>query len=509
MSLESDTSNTEKVVDLSQLQNLSLGPSWGEGKVIEKKPVSERSERETGKSFPRKKRPEGRGPRRPEGRFQEREREPRQQVFLDIKFYPDDGPFSKLIKAIKASYKTYELFEISQLILEKPERLVAVIRPAEKSDVKLYCSVPDGMPFLQEDQALNYVFKNYLEQFFNIEEVEAEAPKGSFPTVNKCGITGELLGPPNYHRYQQLVLQHYRNHLSHMPYEKFTARIESSKDPEVLNTWLEKMKKVKRYITKPAAEGEEPKVFNTWEEARMYLLQAHKNALVKVVNNVRLAGKFFEKMPQGEIKRMIENHLQAQRVFPLETANNLRGRLRRLKFSVYRKGSKGISYVCAVKRKFRDGSQVFAETVQKLVEFLEKQPGIKINELAKSYLNIDLKPENEVAGESNTGMSDSEKAAFNQLMVDLRWLVTEGYVTEYGNGALQVQPVLEVHEKKALEAAEAAEGEVAETADKDNAEIAAETEGESEVISETSVDNADMAIGTSQSNEGSDLDVAK
>ncbi len=27
--------------------------------------------------------------------------------------------------------------------------------------------------------------------------------------INKCGVTGELLGPPNYHRYNQMVQQHY------------------------------------------------------------------------------------------------------------------------------------------------------------------------------------------------------------------------------------------------------------------------------------------------------------
>jgi len=460
MSVDSDKKNPEGLIDLSQLQKLNLGPSWGEGKVIEKKSRDERAPKE--RRFVHKRRMEGQRDRDRRPMKPMRERGPEQKVFLDIKFYPDDGPFNKLIKAIKTSCKTYELFEISQLILEKPERLVAVIKPSENSDTKLYCSIPDGMPFLQEDQALNHVLKNYLDQFFTIEEVEVEAPKGSFPIINKCGITGELLGPPNYHRYQQLVQQHYQNVLSHMPYEKFTARIESSKDPQLLNAWLEKMKKVKRYTTKPNGNGEEPKVLNTWEEARIYLLQTQKSSLVKEVSSVRIAGRFFEGMPKGEIKQMVENHLQQQRAYPLETANNLRGRLRRLKFSVYKKGTKGISYVCAVKRKFRDANQVFAESAQKLVEFLEKHPNTKIAELAKNCLGIDLKAEHEggVEGEGAGGMSEEEKTMLNQLMLDLRWLVTEGYVTEYGNGSLSVQPILEKYEKKALEEAEMQEQEV-------------------------------------------------
>lgn len=477
MSVDNDKKNIERLIDLDQLQKLNLGPNWSEGKVVvEKKSIGERGPKE--KRFPRKRKMEGRH----EQRFTRpaRERETEQKVFLDIKFYPDDGPFNKLIKAIRTSCKTYELFEISQLILEKAERLVAVIKATKSSDTKLYCSIPDGMPFLQKDQALNHVFKNYLDQFFTIEEVEVEAPKGSFPIINKCGITGEILGPPNYHRYQQLAQQHYRNTLSNIPYEKFTARIESSKDPELLNAWLEKMKKARRYTAKDGGRGGEPKVFNTWEEARMYLLQTQENSLVKEVSSVRIAGRFFEGMPKGEIKRMIENHLQQQRTYPLETANNLRGRLRRLKFSIYKRGGKGISYVCAVKRKFRDGSQVFADTVQKLVEFLEQHSNTKINELAKNYLGIDLKAEHGggVEGGGSGGMSETEKRTLNQLMLDLRWLITEGYVTEYGNGILSVQPIVEKQEKKALEEAETKEAQ----------EEAVDTEAEPEVSVEESVD---------------------
>ena len=51
---------------------------------------------------------------------------------------------------------------------------------------------------------MQHVLNNNLGAFFEMQEVEVEPPKGNFPIINKCGITGELLGPPNYHRYQQI-----------------------------------------------------------------------------------------------------------------------------------------------------------------------------------------------------------------------------------------------------------------------------------------------------------------
>src|SRR5690606_10645406 len=88
--------------------------------------------------------------------------------------------------------------------------------------------------------------------FFDTAEVEVDAPKGNFQVVNKCGVTGELLGPPNYHRYNQIVQQHFDAKIQRMPLETFRSRIESVRDPEAVAQWLEKMKKVTRYTWKTA-----------------------------------------------------------------------------------------------------------------------------------------------------------------------------------------------------------------------------------------------------------------
>ncbi len=82
----------------------------------------------------------------------------------------------------------------------------------------------------------------------------------------------------------------------------------------------------------------------------------------------------------------MEINLEGQRRFPLDTANHLRGRLRRLHFSVYKKGSKGVSLVCAVKRKFRSADDNFAEPVLELIEFIEKRPGLHVSRLAEEFL---------------------------------------------------------------------------------------------------------------------------
>src|SRR5947199_30828 len=76
-----------------------------------------------------------------------------------------------------------------------------------------------------------------------------------------------------------------------------------------------------------------------------------------------------------------------------------RGRCRREHFTIFKKGSKGVSYVCAVKRKFRVPGQTFADSIGALISFIESHPMVKASALPVKFLNIQLPPQPE--GETN------------------------------------------------------------------------------------------------------------
>lgn len=484
----------EEPIDLSVLAGLTFGPSWSDPKAVIKPRRSEREDDRGGRKQSGQGRPAGGSrDRRPQMERSGGERS-RQgsagEVFyptVEVSFYPEDDPFLALIKAIRASCKTYELFELAGLILEKPERLVAVIRgkPSDNGvSRKLYVCPIDSMPFESEEEALRYVFKNYLGNFFEVEEVDVEPPKGSFPVINRCGITGELLGPPNYHRYQEFLKEHFANNLSNVSYDRFLSKIESVKDEEVAKAWMEKMSKGKRYTFKKVGEGETAPVFNTWEEARAFILSRCKNELVQEVNSVRFHGSSLAQMPRGDIRRSFELYLKMQREFPLDTANNIRGRLRRMNLAIYKKGSRGITYVCAVKRKFRQEGVSFSENLQSLVDFIEKHPNCLVSKLPELYLGIQVA----ATGAATEGgepavavLTPEQQSQIKKLMLDLRWLVSEGYVTEYGNSTLfapapmsSAKAVAEGQEEVSME-----EGEVVEALDSEVKEEPRENEGES------------------------------
>ena len=67
--------------------------------------------------------------------------------------------------------------------------------------------------------------------------------------------------------------------------------------------------------------------------------------MVKTVNYARVPGVTLDKFPNSEASRAVSGELARQRRFPLKTANLIRGRLRREKFSIYKRGSKGVTYI--------------------------------------------------------------------------------------------------------------------------------------------------------------------
>jgi hypothetical protein len=315
---------------------------------------------------------------------------PRSAPVAEVIFFPEEKPFAVLVKAIKASLRTYDLFEITRLILEKNDRFLVGCRPygAENNPAaRIYQSIPDQLPFLSESDAIAHVHQCHLDLFFKSEVVTVDPPKGVFLMVSRCGFTGEILGPPNYHGYQQTLREFHAARLPHVSFERFTSRIESVRDKELIDQWLQRMTQVTRYTLKEPREGE-PTQFDSADAARNFLLARRKEQVVRACPHMRFPGKLIETLPFGPLRTTIENELRFQRTFPLVTATALRGRLRKLGFVLYKAGARDITYVSAVERKFRTPDARFADSIQRVVDFIEKNPRVKVSELPEKFLGI-------------------------------------------------------------------------------------------------------------------------
>jgi len=359
-----------------------------------------------------------------------------------ISFRPQEVVLQTLVRSLKESHKTYQLFSIANLFLEKPERFVITLLSKEHNNPEkgFFYALPGNLPFLTEEEAFQYALKVHMDEYFERSTVTIERPKGNFQCVNQCGLTGKLLGPPNYHRYTELIKEHFALGLEKKyTFEAFLKSIKPLKEPEMINQWLEQMCTVTHYTLKEDAA----QVFETQEAARRYAYNNYKIKWVSFTRSAKIAGTALSNLPDGILKQSIEATWEREKRFPLETANFLRGRLHHFGFHLYKKGKKGVSYVCAVKRKIRDDDTHFSPSIQTLIEFIEKNPNILVGELAKKYLNLANNP---------TQNDLIENSELKQLQLDLRWLVAEGYVTEYEDGRLYVTPIQKrITQAKAVE----------------------------------------------------------
>ncbi len=487
---------------------------------------------------------EGKGDRGGRGRFENRQHTAPFKFTMEVLFYPEDAAFAKLADLMKRLKRTYQLFDVANLFLEKPERFIVVAKnlPSEDGKVKpLYCAQPQNLPFTDEATAKRVAVEYYLEELFKKETVEAEAPKGNFQVVNKCTLGGELLGAPNWHRYNEFLREFHASKYPNMSFERFLTSIESSRNADEIAAWLESMKHREVYKLKEAAEGEED-TFETKDNACNYILRKYADGLVKEYEQVRMRGSNIALLPQGAIRRNIEEMLHAQRKFPIVTANNLRGRLRRGAFAIYKRGSKSFAYVSAVKRKFLTEGETLAELPQKIFTYITDNRGLTSFALPYLFLGLetpkastpkslaeehkhapDVVPaQAEVAAASEEApqaaeasapeideeaekiapdsakieaevlkYSDEDLLKIRQVSTELMWLISEGYIVEYADATLLANPYMP--KPKAGEAPK----------NPDEAEDETHVELSEDIPSESEASDAELADGPAAVEEDS------
>lgn len=558
---ENKRENKTGEIDLSELSNLQFATAWTPSSSISPKTFSPRGSgsfkgpRRDGPRFgkPRdggdfKKRPfkdrrdgsprqDSDKPfkRRPKPFDKKAKREPF-AFSMEVLFYPEDAPFNKLSDIMKASKRTYQLFDIAEIILEKPERFVVLAKnlpDAEGNAKPLYCAQPLNLPFEDEAAAKTAAVDAKFDELFVSEEIDAEPPKGEFQVVNRCSITGDLLGAPNWHKYGEAVREYHSRKFPKMPFEKFSASIESVRDADQIAAWLETMKKKTVFKLKEPQEGA-PESFDTREAARAYISEKFGAELVRTYEQVRMRGECVAKLPFGRIRRNIEEACRKQKKFPIVTANNLRGRLRRSGFTVYKRGSKGFAFVSTIKRKFIFEGESLSEVPQKIFDFITANPAIRAADLPYKYLGLEA-PKSEaksktLAQEHSEGaetlesqkpaesaeLPDETKALLSSVWSELSWLVSEGYVVEYADGTLQANPYLPKPKDKAQAAdpeAEAAKAgdepiiapkEKPESAEEDTSEKSAEDSAPAEPSENGGGQPAEIPAGEAETPAESD-----
>jgi hypothetical protein len=443
------------------------------------------------------------GDRRDEPR-RERPEPPAPLPELNVAFIPEERGVEQLARQIKVTGRAYPLFQIALLILQKAERYSVQLTRKKTGDTahQLFLCALDDSPWTNEDEAVAHVLKNHFATFYQAERTATEPPKGVYTFVAQCGLSGAILGPPNYHDYQNQLRKLHAEKFSRMPFDMFKARVKIVKDEAVVKKWVEEQSFKTEYA---CLNVPEPLTLATLEDVEKHFRATHKDSIIKPVEAHTVAGLPSRSLRSGGLQRLIRQEWEHQKFFPLPIATKLSQQFAQYGLQFF-KVNKTVTHVSVARPQFLDlETTPVSETIKRIVDYINANAKCTRRKLVEALAPTPkpavpaAKPDATPAPAAEAGAKPAEPKAPDAtpeqtaIIVDLHWLIHQGHVLEFADGRMETakrpapRPVKP--EKKAAAEKPAAEGEttvVAETAPQ--AEVAVEPVAEISVPAEPLVE---------------------
>lgn len=398
------------------------------------------------------------GPRRDD----RRELEPREPLAplpeFSVAFIPEEKGVEQLARQIKVTGRAYPLFQIAQLVLQKADRYSVLLTPKKKADgtaEKLFVCALDETPWTSEDEAVAHILKNHFATFYQADRVQIDPPKGVYTFVAQCGMSGVILGPPNYHDYQNQLRKLHAEKFSRMPFDMFKSRVKIVKDEAVVKKWVEEQSFKTEYTALNVAE---PLKLPSMEEVEKHFRATHKDSVIKVVETTTIPGVPSRTLRCSGLQRLIRQEWEHQRHFPLPVATKLSQQFAQHGLQFF-KVNKTVTHVSVARPLFldietnpvSDGIKAIVNfinsnpkcTRKKLIEALAPTPKAAPAPAAETPAPAAPVAEGETAAQPAAEAKPVEPKSNEPtpeqtlVLVDLHWLIHAGAVLEFADGRME------------------------------------------------------------------------
>lgn len=387
-----------------------------------------------------------RGPRSDRGdrgeRSERREAPPKPPEF-SVSLVPDEKGVEMIARQIKLTGRSYPLFNIAQLVLKKPDRFHLKIAALKRADGKpsqtlWICSLDESI-WLHESDAVHHVLNRFFETFYKPEQTPVDPPKGVYTFVAQCGMSGVILGPPNYHDYQNKLRRLHSERFSRLPFEVFKSRVKIVRDEAVVKKWVEEQSFKTEYT---ALNLPEPLKLGSREEVERHFRETHVANIVKQVENLSVTDlETRNRLPQS-LQNLARQAWDEQKRFPLKLVTLLSQQLASHGLQFF-KVNKTVTHVSVCRPRFLDMEATpVSEGVRKIVEFIQAKPGATRKSLLESLIPaatpaVTASTETAPAASGTPETAAQPTAEQASVISDLHWLVHQGHVIEFADGRLE------------------------------------------------------------------------
>ena len=361
---------------------------------------------------------------------------------IDVSLIPDEKGVESLARQIKMTGRAYPLFGIAQMILQKPERhsvVFSVKKNAEGQPVqRLFSCALDDTIWLSEEEAIEHVLRKHFSTFYQTEKTATEPPKGKYTFVAQCGMSGVILGPPNYHDYQNQLRKLHAERFSRMPFETYKSRVKIVRDEEVVKKWIEDQSFRTEFV---CLNLPEPLRLGNMEAVAKHFREVHKDNIIKPVDSHTLTGSAARSLRSSELMRLVRRVWDDQRRFPLQIATVLSQQFAGHGLQFF-KVNKAITHVSVARPHYLDlAATPVSEGVKAIVNHINANPKCTRRQLVEALAPSPAPPPVAIAADPAhpPAVPDPNQPTPEQTAVvaDLHWLIHQGHVIEFANGVLE------------------------------------------------------------------------
>ena len=342
--------------------------------------------------------------------------------WIDVRFLPQTVAFENVAAQIKAGTAAYSVYALARLFLQKPERYL--VRIAVRGDNTLFWLADSSVIATDRADLETVAFPAMKGEYYRSEVTLNEPVKGNFTSVARERTSGTLLGPTNHHSYQPQLRRLYEQRFSRrMDFAEFQRKIEIVNDPLLVEKWKEDARKVTTFTTL----REEPvRAFSTEAEAERHFREKYLPSLITEVREVVIDGLSSRSLRDRRIAHTIENAWAAEMRSPSNMMQELAGKFRASGLQIFRH-RKGMLFVSPIRPRPIEETAV-SDSVRLILETVKASARINRKDLAEKLIPSDLK-------------SDPEEKMKLALAAELRWLIRDGHIVEFNDGALDLPRV--------------------------------------------------------------------
>jgi len=396
-------------------------------------------------------RPEGRRGGRREDRREEKREPPVPLPEVNVSITPEEKGVESLARRIKLTGRAYPLFDIAGLVLRQADRYhvhFSVKKDGEGKIIQpLYvCSLDESL-WLNEDEVAAHVLKDHFAIFYQSERVPTEPPKGTYTFVAQCGMSGVILGPPNYHDYQNKLRKLHAERFANVPFDVFKSRVKIIRDEAVVKKWVEEQSFKTEYV---ALNVPEEVRLSSREALEKHFREVHLQNLLKTVEDFTMqAGRPVAMSPLLQMR--MRRTLEEQRRFPLRVATVLSQQFANQGLQFF-KVNKTITHVCVARPRYLDlQTTVVSEGVRRIVEFVSQTAGCTRRKLLEALAPAPPPPTPPALAALEEGtptagpvptpgapMPEQPTPEQTAVVTDLHWLIHQGHVLEFSDGRMEI-----------------------------------------------------------------------